>query len=278
VSCDAVIFVHIPKSAGTTLGRLIEWEYPPMKIFSVDPSFFRWSYHKLTKWPTKRLADMCVFKGHMPFGLHKRLPQPATYITVLRDPIDRGISEYYYALSRVVHPQHKMMKQLSLEAYIRMTPLANVQTKLLAGQNQAYDFLSGECTAEMLEIAKENLATHFSLVGLSERFDESLALAKIMFGWKIRHYAHFNVTKGRPRKATVPREIRDVIADRYKYDVMLYEHAVTLFNRQMAQCGERLLCELDAIRSARALGPVELAWYRGASAVRKAISRINSAR
>ena len=40
---------------------------------------------------------MQVFKGHMPFGIHKRLPQDYTYITFLRDPIERVVSAYYFA-------------------------------------------------------------------------------------------------------------------------------------------------------------------------------------
>ncbi len=277
MSTDTIIFLHIPKSAGTTLGRIIEWEYPPLRIFSVDPSFFRWSYRKLLSWPASRLARMLVFKGHMPFGLHERLPQRSTYITVLRDPIDREISAYYYALSRPVLPKHRMTKRLKLKDYMRVNPHANLQTKMLAGQDESYDFLGGECTPEMLETAKQNLATRFSLVGLTERFDESLAMAKLLFGWEIRHYAHFNVTKERPRKGSVPSEIREVIAERYKYDLMLYEYAVNLFNEQMAKCADRLRPELQAIREAQSLGHLESLWYRGASAARKAISRVNSA-
>jgi len=36
---EALSFLHIPKSAGTTLNRLIEWEYPLFEIYSVDPFF-----------------------------------------------------------------------------------------------------------------------------------------------------------------------------------------------------------------------------------------------
>ena len=132
---DTIIFVHLPKCGGTTLNRLVEWEYLPTQVFSIDPSFFRWSYRRLLRWSPERLARMKVFQGHMPFGLHQRLPQAATYLTILRDPVDRGISEYYYALSRIVHPEHRAMKRLGLDEYIRLTPYANVQTKLIAGQD-----------------------------------------------------------------------------------------------------------------------------------------------
>ena len=273
----SIIFVHLPKCGGTTLNRLIEWEYPLGRVYSIDPSFFRWSYRKLLRLRPARLSRVKVFQGHMPFGLHTILPQPATYITVLRDPIDRGISEYYYALSRVVHPQHRMMKRLSLEQYIQMTPYANVQTKLLAGQDSGYDFLAGDCTRETLELAKRNLSSHFSLVGLTERFDETLALAKILFGWRIQQYTHFNVTRGRPEKEKVPDEMRVVIAERYNFDIELYEYAKVLFSEAVLQRSEQVARELRGIREATPPeGPA--AWYfRGASAARKALGRVQSA-
>jgi hypothetical protein len=275
---EAIVFVHLPKCGGTTFNRIMEWEYSPVRIFSIDPSFFRWSYRKLLRWPRESLARMEVFKGHMPFGLHKFLPQQSTaYITVLREPIDRGISEYYYALSRVVHPQHWMMKRLTLEEYTHMTPYANVQTKLLAGQDSGYDFLAGECTSETLALAKENLSKHFSLVGLAERFDETLALAKIQFGWRIQQYADFNVTSGRPKKDAVPEAIRGVIAERYSFDLQLYDHAVKLFTEALASHAGQVSTEVDKIHKARALNRITSFYYRSASAARKAISRVHSA-
>src|SRR6266568_9196610 len=93
---EALIFLHVPKSAGTTLNRLIEWEYPLFEMYSVDPVLFRWSRARLWRLPQRRLKRFRVFKGHMPFGLHEVLPQPATYITVIRGAVERVISAYYF--------------------------------------------------------------------------------------------------------------------------------------------------------------------------------------
>ncbi|HTY55471.1 MAG TPA: sulfotransferase family 2 domain-containing protein [Candidatus Binataceae bacterium] len=274
---DVIIFLHLPKCGGTTLNRLIEWEYNPLEVFSVDPSFFRWSYWRLAKTPIERLKRIRVFKGHMPFGLHQRLSRPATYITVLREPIDRAISSYYYAQSYKLDPQHRIASKLSLEEYIRTTPKENVQTKLLAGYTNGYDFLSGECTPAMLETAKRNLSESFSLIGLTERFDESLVLAKIMFGWQIRQYANFNVTRSRPKKDAVPAGVRELVAERYRFDVMLYEYAEQLFNQTLDKYADRMPAELDSIRNAKTMSEGQALFYRVASGARKAISRANSA-
>ena len=275
-SAETIVFVHLPKCGGTTLNRLVEWEYSPTRICSIDPSFFRWSYRRILRWSPQRLNRMKVFQGHMPFGLHRFLPQSATYMTVLRDPVDRGISEYYYAVSKLIHPEHRTMKSLSLDAYIRMTPYANVQTKLLAGQDPGYDFLAGDCNEAILKKAKYNLSKHFSLIGLTENFEETLALAKIKFGWEIRNYASFNVTKRRPKKDQVPVEIRDAIAERYQYDMQIYQFALELFEEQTHRYRDRIDEELCAIANAKENSEDSSFYFRGASSVRKAISRMHS--
>jgi hypothetical protein len=273
---QTLICVHLPKCGGTTLNRLIEWEYPLTRVFSIDPSFFRWSYRRLLRWPSYRLARMQVFQGHMPFGLHRRLSQKSAYFTILRDPVDRGISEYYYALSRVVHPQHRMMKSLGLDEYIRLTPYANVQTKLLAGEDPGYDFLGGDCNDETLEHAKENLLSHFAVAGLTERFDETLALAKVTFGWRLSNYRSFNITKGRPRKEEVPAAIREVIAERYQYDVQLYNFAQGLFEELLARNRDQIRSAMAAINAAKQLSVKRSCYFHAASAIRKAVSRMHS--
>jgi hypothetical protein len=273
-----IIFVHLPKCGGTTLNRIIEWEYSPWRIFSIDPSFFLWSYRKLMHWSQRRLDTMQVFKGHMPFGLHSRLSRPSTYITVLRDPIDRCISAYYFALNYKLHPLHKFVKKMTLEEYAVATPNHNVQCKLLAGTTASEsDFHAGDCSAETLEVAKENLSRYFSVAGLTERFDESLALLRAVFGWNIEKLASFNTTRNRPNKQKLPPSTISLIRERNRFDMALYEHVSASFNKTCVNNREALNVELQAVRRAKALGSVETMYYTAASEVRKAISRIQSA-
>ena len=111
-----VIFLHVPKTAGTTLNRLIEWEYPLLQIYSVDPVLFNWSYKHLRSLSPTRLKRFRIFKGHMVFGLHEILPQKATYITVLRDPVDRVISAFYFMRNYKLHPLYWKLQRPVLPA------------------------------------------------------------------------------------------------------------------------------------------------------------------
>src|SRR5215831_5334217 len=223
---EAVIFLHVPKTAGTTLNRLIEWEYPLFEIYSIDPVFFRWSASHLWRLPARRLKRTRMFKNHMLFGLHKILPQPATYITVLRDPIDRVISAFYFMRSYKLHPLYWKFRRekWTIEDFVRRLPRENAQCKILAGAEY-----NSPCTQEIFEQAKANLPRYFSVVGLSERFEESLALMKLRFGWKLRRYSSFNVTRARPKKHDLSKAALDLIVAKNSFDLALYEYAANIF-------------------------------------------------
>ena len=248
---EAIIFLHIPKSVGTTLNRLIEWEYPLFQMYSVDPFFFKWSRDRLWRLPRQRLQKFRVFKGHMRFGLHKILPQPATYLTVMRAPIDRVISVFYFMRNYKLHPNYLKFRRekWTVEDFIKEPHTRdNIQCKMIAGvpYEQA-------CTAEALVLAKSHLVQHFSVVGLTKRFEESLALMKLRFGWELKSYSSFNITRARPKRRELPQATLERIAERNRFDVELYEFAVKMFEEAIA----KKAAEVDRIRR-----ELEAAWAR----------------
>jgi len=271
---ESVIFIHVPKAAGTTLNRLIEWEYPLLKIYSVDPYFFRWSRAHLWRLSKDRLTRFRVFKGHMMFGLHEILPQPATYITILRDPVDRVMSAFYFARNYKLHPLYwKFSREnWTLEDFVTRLPRDNVQCKFIAGA-----VYKEPCTAEICERAKENLVRHFSVVGLLERFEESLALMKLRFGWTLKNYSSFNVARTRPHKRDLPKSTLDLIQERNHFDIELYQCGAQLFqaavNKNAAEIS-RIVAELEAARIQNRLSSAR---FLICSAGRKAINRAYSA-
>lgn len=272
-TAETLIFLHMPKSAGTTLNRLIEWEYPLFQMYSVDPVFFRWSRAHLWRLSRRRLKRFRVFKGHMPFGLHEILPQPATYITVMRGAVERVISAYYFMSSYMLHPNYWKFRRerWTLEDFVRRSPRENVQTKMVAGAD--YD---APCTAEILRKAKENLRS-FSVVGLTERFEESLALMKLRFGWKLESYSSFNVTRTRPKKRDLPQSTLDLIAERNRFDIELYEYAAKIFEEAINQNAaevSRIVRELERVRIK---DPLRATVFSMRAATRKAINRAYSA-
>jgi len=285
----ALIFVHAPRTAGSTLSRIMDWEYAPLEICDVDGRFYYWSVQKISGWPKERLGKMRLFKGHMPFGLHRHVPQPARYITLLRDPVDRTASEYYGRRYRHTHPiADRDAKLQSFEEYVKTVPYGNPQTKAIAGVQCVYEYhwytvipsyrvYCGPCTVETLEIAKKNLSLYFDLVGLTERFEETLALAKLMFGWKVPYYTAAREGVRRPKRDEISSRQRDVVAKYHEFDMELYRYGVSLFEQAVANYGDRLGVACNEIRKASKPSAARSRYYNIRSFARRHFIRTHCA-
>jgi hypothetical protein len=97
----------------------------------------------------------------------------------------------------------------------------NSQTRAIAGDTTT---LFGACSQELLETAKRNIDHHFAVVGLTERFDESLILLRRTFGWSKLHYAPANFSLRRGRRP-VPKSVLKRIEALNWLDADLYEYA-----------------------------------------------------
>jgi hypothetical protein len=176
----------------------------------------------------------------MGFGLHQWVPGDATYITMLRDPIDRVISFYYFIQQTRQHYLYTYsefegmdLKELVESGLTKMVD--NGQTRLISGLWLEAGF--GECDRAMLEQAKRNLRTHFSVVGLTEKFDASLVLLKRTFGWGNTLYQKHNVTHERPQRKKLPAETIEALRKTNLLDLELYDYAKKLFEEQIATQG-----------------------------------------
>src|SRR5262245_10933147 len=102
-----VIFLHIPKAAGSTLLRILDGYYSKERIFDIIGSRLKETTAEFTGLPAARRAEIMLLRGHMPFGLHEYLPKPSTYITMFRNPTARVVSGYYFARTHRAHYLHE---------------------------------------------------------------------------------------------------------------------------------------------------------------------------
>ncbi|MEM9923962.1 MAG: sulfotransferase family 2 domain-containing protein [Cyanobacteria bacterium P01_D01_bin.50] len=234
-----VIFLHIPKAAGSTLLNIVRRQYNSDSIFSVDGKNPLESIKQFKLLQKNKTEATQAVMGHMYFGVHEFLPN-STYITMLRDPIERIISFYYYVLRNPDHNHYNLItsKNLSLKDYVKSgigKQLDNGQTRLLSGID-ALDVEFGSCSETMLSRAKLNIQKYFSVVGITEKFDESLLLMKSKLNWKKSIlYRKANVTKNRPKKLDIPEVDLKEIEKQNEFDIELYRYAEELFTNQLQE-------------------------------------------
>ena len=208
-----LIFLHLPKTGGTTLRGIVRRQYPRGVICETPPTPF-------FDLPAAERAKVRVLQGHVPFGAHEWLAVPVDYVTMLREPVDRLVSLYHYARRKPGNPLHPLARALSLHDFAASghPETLNHQTRMLSGR-------IGDFTPAALAPAQENLATRFACFGTHARFDESVLLFRRRLGWGNVLYLRENVTRGRPAVADVPPATLDLIRERNALDVELYAFA-----------------------------------------------------
>lgn len=216
-----LVFVHVPRTGGTTLQRVISDRYPPDRILSFDdPARAEEAIAALS--PAAR-DEVEAVVGHVHYGIHRHFDQPARYLTMLRNPATRIASHFRYARSNPRHYLHVEVVErgYDLVRYAR----GELSDELRDGQVRMF---SADAS---LEEAKRVLAEEFDVVGLTERFDESLLLMQDALGWTTPYYARENrgPTSGEP----LTEEALSEIEAANPLDLALYDFAEELLARRI---------------------------------------------
>ena len=223
---SVMIFLHIPKTGGNTFNVIINKPYTErdcvVRLGDLDD---------LTMEELKRLE---MVRGHMYFGVHQKLPQKKlNYITLVRNPIERVISFFYYmgSLNNPDIETRDQFNKTSLYEFVteESNNQFNLQTNILAGSDLRPD------TSETLEAAKNNLTKYFSLVGITERYDETLQVLQRKLGWEIDVQNKCNVTANKPALREISNEIIEIIKSKSVMDSVLYQFANQLLDEQLGK-------------------------------------------
>jgi hypothetical protein len=256
-----LIFIHIPKTAGSTLRPIMDRHYPRPVICKLD--FLPRDLDAFLRLPEQARSRIRVMQGHFPFGLHKHLSVPADYLTILRDPVNRIISMYYWIHGNQEHVLNTLVRSMSLRDFADsgFEITANHQTSLISG-------LTANSVDDALAVAKKHLQGEITAFGLNERFDESLLLFKKRLGWKHVFYSRRNVTKSRPRRSEVPDAVLDLIQKHNSLDLELYEFARRAFDETIRALGPSFQVE---VRRFQRINNIWAQFDKGRHALRRSL-------
>ena len=226
-----LIFLHIPKCAGTTFHRILERIYEGEKGFLLEKVGEKHTHEQFAELTDSELESLSLVRGHLEYGFHKNLPGSWRYITFLRDPVKRVESFYRYVSTSPNHELYEWIhqEQVSLERFV-------IETNRKDVHEVAVRWLSGieAEPEEMLAKALENIDRHFSVVGLVERFDESLVLMQRKFNWPIPHYEVRNQTISGSLDRTGDKVWNEILK-RNRADIELYRLMNKRLSDQIAQ-------------------------------------------
>jgi hypothetical protein len=240
MNSDRLIFIHIPKAAGQTMNSIVSRQYRRDEIFHVEGGIGK------ARIPSSEVAkEAKLVVGHVHFGIDRELPGASTYITMLRNPVDRVLSLFRYIASTPQHSLHGRLGTAGLLDFVTGSvdaeEIENGQTRQIAGVR------TGSPDEDSLALAKQHLQERFLAVGLVERFDESMLMFKRRLHWRMPYYVPKNVI-ARTSMEEPTAEAIEVIESRNALDLELYRYACDLFEEEIRQEGPLFHIELSAFR------------------------------
>ena len=234
----AIIFLHIEKTAGTSISNLIAKAHDPEAMLRIGstPELMQ----ILSKPSGKRYT---AIMGHLFYGMHLfgLTYHPYAYYTMLRDPVDRLVSQYHYIRRTPGHHLHQLVNtnNLSLEQFARTNHHANQQVIRLGFHihHHGNRFEIGHTDKDILVTAKHTLVHGVKHFGIYEHFDESIDRLSALIGVSINAIPQENVSFNRQKVADLDRSTLDLIRQGNALDMALYEFAKQVFKEGKTPLG-----------------------------------------
>jgi hypothetical protein len=220
-------FMHIGKTGGHSICMELFNRFDASKINNGIPKPFYFNK-----------PDLIV--GHWSFKYAKNLPHNRFLFSMVRDPIERVISNYYFMRShpKEVAKTHQGVALAQKYDFHDFLEIDNIAVKRVVENHQTNFFdedwqrSDDRSTPVRLERAITHL-NEFDLIGLFEHYNESLERLCNAFGMKPwPESAKHNITKNKKSKSDLPKSTIQRIQDLNALDIELYDIIKTRFESE----------------------------------------------
>lgn len=221
-------FVHLPKTAGRTISDYLLQNFNRPQHLN--------NYQTLEHHFPEELCYFNLIHGH--FG-YQTIPLPRIfhYITVLREPVARTISQYNhfmnlsnsFQISKDMRKENCSFKDFITSENPNVAYFVNVYAAMLSGVKPPEQLVYNIIFYRALH----NLQFNFAFVGIMERFDDTIRALKKKYNLK----GTLEILGKTPEKyrTKISKQDLDLAGEILQPDTVIYEVAKELFNEMLSK-------------------------------------------
>ena len=228
-----LIYVHIPKTAGSTFRNVLKKQYKKRHSFFIHDFYPEYSINYLNQLSNVEIEKYNVIGGHCTQFLRNR-GFAQKKVVYLRNPINQILSGFYHVKRSVFNKSHKGFQSLNtVEEFLTYSEENggfNGQVNYLSIKPELFfNGLPNDLPIEQQLIKAKEFIESCNYVFITEEFDESLMILQSELNWQIPYYLAKNVSANRDRTEKDDKIVQR-LEEGQKYDFELYRYAIEKYN------------------------------------------------